>query len=219
MNPQAGKVYSISGGASGLGEALARALIANGANVLIIDRDAKRGEALRAEFASQVEFQATDVTSHESVTAAFAACHARFGKLDGVINCAGLGPTELTVNRDGSPHRAKMWDFIVKVNLYGVFNCSSIGASYMHKCGCADGVVINIASIAGIEGQKGQLAYAASKGGVIGMTLPMARDLARYNVRVMCIAPGIMNTPLMAKAPPKVAEGLLKGVVYPQRFG
>ena len=105
-----------------------------------------------------------------------------------------------------------MWDFVVKVNLYGVFNCSSIGASYMHKCGCADGVIINIASIAGIEGQKGQLAYAASKGGVIGMTLPMARDLARYNVRVMCIAPGIMNTPLMAKAPAKVAEGLLKGV-------
>ena len=124
-NPQHSKVYSISGGASGLGEALARALLAKGANVLILDRDAKRGEALRTEFPAQVEFQATDVTSHESVTAAFAACHARFGRLDGIINCAGLGPVEMTVSaaatrgscrcgcgRSCDRHRCRRYDLV-----------------------------------------------------------------------------------------------------------
>ena len=213
-----GRAYGVTGGASGLGEAVVTRLTRDGASCLVMDRDETRGAALAAAN-PRVLFVPTDVTSHESVAAAFAAALERFGRMDGVINCAGLGPTELTLSRDGKPHRPKLWDFVVKVNLYGVFNCASLGAQAMQRSGCQDGVIINVASIAGIEGQKGQVAYAASKGGVIGMTLPMARDLARHNIRVNTIAPGIMDTPLMAKAPDKVREGLLRGIVHPKRLG
>merc|ERR1719291_610787 len=128
-----------------------------------------------------------------------------------------------TIDKDLKPHPAKVFDFIMKLNTYGTFYCSAHGASAMAKTAAADdgsrGVIINVASQAGIEGQKGQLVYAASKGAVIGMTLPMARDLARYGIRVMTVAPGIIDTPLMQSAAPKVKEGLLAQVAAPKRFG
>merc|ERR1719487_1118497 len=147
----------------------------------------------------------------------------QFGGLHGVINCAGLGMGMLTVQKDGKPHPSKVFDFIMKLNVYGTFYGSAHGAAAMAKCPAAEdgsrGVIINVASVAGIDGQKGQLVYSASKGAVIGMTLPMARDLARYGIRVMTIAPGIIDTPLMQAAAPKVKEGLLAQVAAPKRFG
>merc|ERR1719487_460754 len=147
----------------------------------------------------------------------------QFGGLHGVINCAGLGMGMTTIDKKMEPHKSKVFDFIMKLNTYGTFYGSAHGASAMAKCPAAEdgsrGVIINVASVAGIEGQKGQMVYSASKGAVIGMTLPMARDLARHGIRVMTIAPGIMDTVLMQGAAPKVKEGLLSQVVAPKRFG
>merc|ERR1712113_451591 len=146
-----------------------------------------------------------------------------FGGLHGVVNCAGLGAAQTTIDKNLRPHKSSTFDFVVKLNVFGTFYGSAYGASAMAKTEpTADGsrgVIVNISSIAGIEGQKGQLAYACSKGGVIGMTLPMARDLARYGIRVMTVCPGIMGTPAMKSAPQKVQDGLLAGVVAPKRFG
>merc|ERR1719487_1848621 len=147
----------------------------------------------------------------------------QFGGLHGVVNCAGLGMAMTTIDKQQKPHASKVFDFIMKLNTYGTFYGSAYAASAMAKCPAAAdgsrGVIINVASVAGIEGQKGQLVYSASKGAVIGMTLPMARDLARYGIRVMTIAPGIIDTPLMQAAAPKVKEGLLAQVAAPKRFG
>merc|ERR1711908_159973 len=137
-------------------------------------------------------------------------------------NCAGIGMAMTTIDKKLNPHKSAIFDFVMKLNLYGTFYSSAYAARAMAKCPAAEdgsrGVIINVSSIAGIEGQKGQLAYAASKGGVIGMTLPMARDLARYGIRVMTICPGIMGTPLMKAAPQKVQDGLVAGVPL-KRFG
>merc|ERR1719367_2248917 len=134
-----------------------------------------------------------------------------------------MGMAMTTIGKDLVPHKAGVFDFIMKLNTYGTFYGSSYGASAMAKCPAAEdgsrGVIVNVSSVAGIEGQKGQLVYSASKGAVIGMTLPMARDLARYGIRVVTIAPGIMDTPLMRSAAPKVKEGLLASVAGPPRFG
>merc|ERR1719440_1713206 len=128
-----------------------------------------------------------------------------------------------TIGKDLAPHKSKVFDFIMKLNTYGTFYGSAYAASAMAKCPAAEdgsrGVIVNVASVAGIEGQKGQLVYSASKGAVIGMTLPMAQDLARYGIRVMTIAPGIIDTPLMQMSSPKVKEGLLAQVAAPKRFG
>merc|ERR1712157_586254 len=148
---------------------------------------------------------------------------AKFGGLHGVVNCAGLGAAVTIIDKNLKPHKSSTFDFVVKLNIFGTFYGSAYGASAMAKTEPAEdgsrGVIINVSSIAGIEGQKGQLAYSASKGGVVGMTLPMARDLARYGIRVMTIAPGIMDTPMMRSAAPKVQEGLLGSVAGPKRFG
>merc|ERR1712241_526496 len=147
----------------------------------------------------------------------------RFKTLNGIVNCAGTGSAFTTWDKKLNPHNDKFWDFVVQLNLYGTFYGSSEGAAAMAKLpadaeGCR-GVIVNVASVAAFEGQKGQLAYSASKGAVVGMTLPMARDLARYGIRVMTIAPGIIDTPLMQMAAPKVKEGLLNSVAGPRRFG
>mmetsp|Transcript_35559 Transcript_35559/g.52993 ORF Transcript_35559/g.52993 Transcript_35559/m.52993 type:complete len:226 (-) Transcript_35559:324-1001(-) len=141
----------------------------------------------------------------------------------GVINCAGVGSAVTTIDKKLEAHSEKMWEFVVRINLYGTFFCSSEGAAAMAKLPADEegnrGVIINVASVAAYEGQKGQLAYSASKNAVVGMTLPMARDLSRYGIRVMTIAPGIMATPLMDQLPAKVQEGLLASVAGPKRFG
>merc|ERR1719247_384937 len=158
-----------------------------------------------------------------SVASAVEKISKQFGGLHGVVNCAGMGMAMTTIDKQMKPHKSKVFDFVTKLNLYGTFYGSSYGASAMAKCPAAEdgsrGVIINVASVAGIEGQKGQLVYSASKGAVIGMTLPMARDLGRYGIRVMTIAPGIIDTPLMQMASPKVKEGLLAQVANPKRFG
>merc|ERR1711957_48206 len=147
----------------------------------------------------------------------------KFGGLHGCINCAGMGMALTTIDKKLVPHKAGIFDWIMKLNTYGTFYCAAYCASAMAKCPANDdgsrGVIINVASVAGIEGQKGQMVYSASKGAVIGMTLPMARDLGRYGIRVMTIAPGIIDTPLMQMAADKVKEGLLAQVAAPKRFG
>lgn len=219
---RAGKTYFVTGGASGLGLAVSKKLHNEGANVAIFDKNAQ-GEDIAKEMGDRALFVEIDVTDEASVGSAVQKTVEKFGGLHGAINCAGLGMAMTTIDKKLNPHKAGVFDFIMKLNTYGTFYGSAHAASAMAKCPAAEdgsrGVIINVASVAGIEGQKGQLVYSASKGAVIGMTLPMARDLARYGIRVMTIAPGIIDTPLMQAASPKVKEGLLAQVAAPKRFG
>jgi NAD(P)-dependent dehydrogenase (short-subunit alcohol dehydrogenase family) len=221
MTSRSGKTYYITGGLSGLGLAAARLLFSQGANVVLVDRnDTLAPEVLKEHFHDdkRAMFINVDVTDTKSVQSSFEKAVAAYGTMNGVINCAGLGSATVTYGQKG-PHNMGIFDFVVKVNLYGTFYCSAFGAEAMVKSGVKEGIIINVSSVAGFEGQKGQVAYSASKGAVNGMTLPMARDLSRYGIRVMTIAPGIMETPLMMAAGEKVREGLLRNVVAPKRFG
>jgi len=219
---RAGKTYVITGGASGLGLATVKLLHSQGANVALLDKDTK-GEDIAKELGDRAIFCQTDVTDENSVKGSVEKAVATFSGLHGIVNCAGLGMAMTTIGKDLKPHAGGVFDFIMKLNTYGTFYGSAHAASAMAKCPAAEdgsrGVIINVASVAGIEGQKGQMVYSASKGAVIGMTLPMARDLGRYGIRVMTIAPGIVDTPLMQMAAPKVKEGLLAQVAAPKRFG
>lgn len=219
---RSGKTYLVTGGASGLGLATVKLLHGQGANVAILDRDAK-GAEIAKELGDRAVFCELDVTDEASVASAVAKTVSAFGGLHGAVNCAGLGMAMTTIDKNLKPHDPKTFDFIMKLNTYGTFYVSAHAASAMAKGQPAQdgsrGVIVNVASVAGYEGQKGQLVYSASKGAVIGMTLPMARDLARYGIRVMTIAPGIIDTPLMQSAAPKVKDGLLAQVVGPKRFG
>jgi len=218
-----GKTYFITGGASGLGLATAKLLLSQGANVAIGDKNAEDGNKVAQELGSRCFFVELDVTKKDSCRAAIRASVEKFKSLHGVVNCAGVGSAFTTIDKKLQPHSDKFWDFVNQINLYGTFYCSTEGAAEMAKLPADDegnrGVIINVASVAAFEGQKGQLAYSASKGAVVGMTLPMARDLARYGIRVMCIAPGIIDTPLMQSVAPKVRENLLNSVAGPKRFG
>jgi len=218
-----GKAYFITGGASGLGLATARLLISQGAGVAIGDKNVEDGKKCQKELGERCLFVELDVTDKSSVRAGVQATVEKVKSLNGIINCAGVGSAFTTIDKKMEPHNDKFFDFVTKINLYGTFYGSSEGAAAMAKLpadaeGCR-GVIVNVASVAAFEGQKGQLAYSASKGAVVGMTLPMARDLARYGIRVMTIAPGIIDTPLMQMAAPKVKEGLLNSVAGPRRFG
>lgn len=218
-----GKTYFITGGASGLGLAAAKLLVSEGANVVIGDKNAEDGKKVEAELGPTCLFVELDVTDKSSVRAAVKAAVAKFKSLNGVINCAGVGSAFTTIDKKLEPHNDRFFDFVCKINLYGTFYGSSEGAAEMAKLPADEegnrGVIVNVASVAAFEGQKGQLAYSASKGAVVGMTLPMARDLSRYGIRVVTIAPGIIDTPLMQSAAPKVKEGLLNSVAGPRRFG
>lgn len=219
---RAGKTYFVTGGASGLGLATVKRLHDEGANVAIFDKNTE-GADIAKEMGDRALFCEVDVTDEASVAGAVEKTVETFGGLHGAINCAGLGMAMTTIDKKLKPHKGGVFDFIMKLNTYGTFYGSAYAASAMAKCPAAEdgsrGVIINVASVAGIEGQKGQLVYSASKGAVIGMTLPMARDLARYGIRVMTVAPGIIDTPLMQSASPKVIEGLLDQVASPKRFG
>lgn len=220
MTDRSGKTYVITGGVSGLGLATAKLLYGQGANVSLLDLNKELGDKVMAESfdPSRALFTATNVIMEEEMEAAFDATMKKFGTVNGVINSAGLGSATVTFGKKGV-HPNSIWDFIMKVNLYGTFYGCTYGAKAMSESGHNDGVIVNVSSVAGIEGQKGQVAYSASKGAVIGMTLPMARDLSRYGIRVMTIAPGIMETPLMMMAPDQIRDGLMKGVAGPKRFG
>ncbi|MEX0307861.1 MAG: SDR family NAD(P)-dependent oxidoreductase [Ruegeria sp.] len=210
----------ITGGASGLGEATARHFAENGAQVTILDRDAERGPQVAAEIGGH--FAQTDVTDEASVAAAIAHAMDKMGRITAAVNCAGIAIGAKTVGKDG-PHPLDAFQRTIDINLVGSFNVSRLAAAEMAKNDpepdCARGVIINTASIAAFDGQKGQAAYAASKGGVVGMTLPMARDLASTGVRVMAIAPGIFMTPMLAGLPEEVQQQLAADVPNPARLG
>ena len=210
----------ITGAASGLGEATARHFRARGARVTMLDRDAARGRAVADEIGAQ--FIETDVTDEPSVQAAIAAAHKAMGRITAAINCAGIATGARTLGRDG-PHPLNAFRRAIDINLVGSFNVARLAAAEMAKNDPAPdgtrGVIVNTASIAAFDGQKGQTAYAASKGGIVGMTLPMARDLTREGIRVMAIAPGIFGTPMLRGLPQEVQDDLAAGVPFPKRLG
>ncbi len=210
----------VTGGASGLGEATARYFAENGAQVTILDRDAERGKEVAAEIGGH--FVETDVTDETSVAAAIAYATDKMGRITAAVNCAGIAVGIKTVGKDG-PHPLSPFQRTIDINLVGTFNVSRLAAEQMAKntpeSDGARGVIINTASIAAFDGQKGQTAYAASKGGIVGMTLPMARDLASSGIRVMAIAPGIFMTPMLAGLPEEVQQQLAADVPNPARLG
>jgi NAD(P)-dependent dehydrogenase (short-subunit alcohol dehydrogenase family) len=209
-----GSTFLVAGGGSGLGEATARLLAESGANVVVADL---KGEGLP----ENVRFVETDVTDNRSVQAAVDAA-LEFGGLHGAINCAGVAIAEKVVGREG-PHPLDAFDWVVRINLIGTFNVIRLAAEAMAGNepteGGERGVVVNTASIAAFDGQIGQAAYAASKGGVVAMTLPIARELARSGIRVMTIAPGTFDTPMLAGLPEEARESLGRQVPFPPRLG
>ena len=219
MKLETGISAIVTGGASGLGNAVARALIAQGVAVTILDLDAQRGAKAAQDIGAT--FAQADVSNAESVTTALAAARAANGQERICINCAGIAPAAKTVGRKGV-HDLQLFQTVINVNLVGSFNVASQSAAGMIAAGfdatCA-GVIIHTASIAAYEGQIGQVAYAASKGGIAGLTLPMARDLARDKIRVMAIAPGIFGTPMVTAMSQDIQDALAAGIPNPARLG
>ncbi len=211
----------VTGGASGLGAATARRLSAAGAVIVIADLQEELGEEVASETGGA--FVPTDVTIADQVEAAVATA-VEMGALRVLVNCAGIGPPARTVNRDGSPHDLGQFSTVVGVNLIGTFNSIRLAAATMAKTEPVDaagsrGAIVNTASVAAFDGQIGQAAYSASKGGVVGMTLPVARDLSSIGVRVNTIAPGLIDTPLLAGLPEPARESLGEQVLFPRRLG
>ena len=218
------KVAVVTGGASGLGRAAAELLINSGATVVIFDMNVSAGEQAVAELgASSCHFMQLDVSNGSDVEAAFATILENLGRVDICVNCAGIGIAAKTVDREGQPHSLDLYRKVIEVNLIGTFNVSRCAAAAMAKNQPDEkterGVIVNTASIAAFDGQMGQVAYAATKGGIVGMTLPMARDLSKQGIRVNTIAPGVMATPLMLAAPQNVQDGIVANIPFPQRLG
>jgi NAD(P)-dependent dehydrogenase (short-subunit alcohol dehydrogenase family) len=215
----AGKVFIVTGGASGLGAGAARMFAANGGKVVIADLQADKGEALAAELGGA--FVKCDV-SQEADAQAVVAKAVSLGKLMGLVNCAGIAPAAKTVGKDGA-HPLALFSKVIQVNLVGSFNMIRLAAEAMAKnepeATGERGVLVSTASVAAFDGQMGQAAYAASKGGVVGMTLPIARDLARNGIRNMTIAPGIFGTPMLFGMPKEVQDALAASVPFPSRLG
>ena len=212
----------ITGGASGLGFAVARRLVAAGAQVALFDVNAERAQAALAELGGAAHFFRTEVTSEDNVAASLAAAQVAMGGLNAAISCAGILGAGRVLGKDG-PMPLQNFAGTVMVNLVGSFNVAKGAASLMQHNATGDdgerGVIINTASIAAYEGQIGQAAYAASKGGVVAMTLPMAREFARIGVRVMTVAPGVFHTPMVDGMPEAVYQSLCAQVPYPSRLG
>ena len=212
----------VTGGASGLGAATVEMIVAQGGNAIIADVTHDAGEALAAKLGKQTRFVACDVTKEQDAGAAVAAAIKEFGGLRGLVNCAGIAIGEKTVGRDG-PHRLDSFARVININLIGSFNMIRVAADAMAKLEPNSegerGVIVNTASVAAYDGQIGQAAYAASKGGIVGMTLPIARDLARSGIRVLTIAPGIFETAMLKGMPPDIQESLGQQVPFPSRLG
>jgi NAD(P)-dependent dehydrogenase (short-subunit alcohol dehydrogenase family) len=212
----------VTGGASGLGRATAERLIAAGAKVALLDRRNSSGEQVAKELGSSALFLAADVASGSEVSAALQTVKEQLGSVSVLVNCAGLGSSATVLGPRGP---AKLEDFtrMVEVNLIGTFNCIRLAAAQMAKNEPTPegerGVIINTASTAAYEGQVGQAAYAASKAGVVGMTLPIAREFGELGIRVMTIAPGLFDTPMMATAPEPIRAALIKQIPFPKRLG
>ena len=216
------RAFLVTGAGSGLGAATARALVAGGASVVLVDRAREAGATLCAELGPSTRFALADVTSETEVAAALDMARESFGALHGLVNCAGVAPAERILGRDG-PHGLDGFARTVAVNLVGTFNCLRLAADAMARNdpdGEGErGMVVNTASVAAFDGQIGQTAYAASKGGVAALTLPAARELARHGIRVVTIAPGIFETPMLAAMTEPVRDALGKGVPFPPRLG
>jgi NAD(P)-dependent dehydrogenase (short-subunit alcohol dehydrogenase family) len=217
----ANNVFIVTGGASGLGEATVRRLAAAGGKVVIADVQTDAGTALAKTLGTSARFVQCDVTRDNDAQQTVAAAHA-LGELRGLINCAGIAIGEKTIGKDG-PHALASFTRVITVNLIGSFNMIRVAADAMSRLAAsADGergVLINTASVAAFDGQIGQVAYAASKGGVVGMTLPVARDLARSGIRCVTIAPGLFATPMLLGMPQEVQDSLAKQVPFPSRLG
>jgi NAD(P)-dependent dehydrogenase (short-subunit alcohol dehydrogenase family) len=210
----------VTGGASGMGEATARRLSDAGSTVVILDRDAGKGEKVASDLGGR--FVQADVTSESDVSAAVAAATA-LAPLRTCIHCAGIGWAERTINRDGGPHTLASFRTVIEINLIGTFNVLRLAASGMSANEPDDqgqrGVIVNTASIAAFDGQIGQAAYSASKGGVVALTLTAARDLAAAGIRVCTIAPGLIDTPLLGGLPQAQRDALAQSVLFPKRLG
>ena len=217
-----GRTFLVTGGASGLGAATVRRLAAAGGKVVIADINAEQGARLAAELGSGASFVPTDVTDSAQVGKAVTAAREKFGALHGTISCAGIAPGERILGK-GGPHSLDSFRRAVEINLIGTFNLLRLAAQAMER-NAPDaegerGVIINTASVAAFDGQIGQAAYSASKAGVAGLTLPAARELARFGIRVMTIAPGVFETPMVAAFPPELKQSLAAQVPFPPRLG
>ena len=217
-----GRVALVAGGASGLGEATVKRLAEQGAKILVVDRDEARGEALSHQLGEHVLFSLCDVTNEQQVVAAVDRAMDAFGRIEIVVNCAGIGGGSRTVRRDG-PHDLADFKRVVSVNVFGTFSVLSqatfrMASNEPDEHGCR-GVVVNTSSIAAFDGQIGQAAYAASKGGIVGMTLPIARDLASLGIRCCTICPGTFDTPLLGKLREDIKRALADAIPNPQRLG
>jgi NAD(P)-dependent dehydrogenase (short-subunit alcohol dehydrogenase family) len=217
----AGSVALVTGGASGLGGATVRALVARGAKVVIVDRDDAKGAALAAELGAAATYVKADVTEPAQIEAAIAQA-ATLGTLRVAVSCAGVGWASRTLDKTGKPHDLELFKTVVGINLVGTFNVLRLAAAAISKAEPIDGergVIVNTASVAAYDGQIGQIAYASSKAGVVGMTLPAARDLAPVGIRVCTIAPGIFDTPMLGALPEDKRAALATDVVFPKRLG
>jgi NAD(P)-dependent dehydrogenase (short-subunit alcohol dehydrogenase family) len=217
-----GNTFLVTGGGSGLGAACVREFAGAGANVIIADVNAETGQALAADIGDRARFAHTDVTDEQSVQQTVALARNAFGGLHGAINCAGIGIAERVLGKSG-PHSLGSFTKVIQINLIGTFNVIRLAAAAMAEgepnAEGERGVIINTASVAAFDGQIGQAAYSASKGGVVGMTLPIARELARSGIRVMTIAPGTFDTPMLAGLPEAARESLGQQVPFPPRLG
>jgi NAD(P)-dependent dehydrogenase (short-subunit alcohol dehydrogenase family) len=220
MNIQ-GQAAIVTGGGSGLGEAVARELARQGAKVTVLDVNAAGAERVAADIGGQA--QRCDITDSASVTAALDAAEAAHGTARIVMNIAGIGTAKRVIQRDGSPAPLEDFERVVKINLIGTYNVIRLAAARTAKLDPLEdgerGVIVNTASVAAFDGQVGQEAYSASKGGVVGMTLPLARDLAQFGIRVCTIAPGLFATPLMKELPEEVQATLAASIPFPKRLG
>jgi NAD(P)-dependent dehydrogenase (short-subunit alcohol dehydrogenase family) len=217
-----GKTFITTGGASGLGRAAAEAILGAGGRVVLLDVNAEVGHAAAQTLGDRAVFVKADVTSEAEVQAAVDEAVANLGGLHGVVNAAGIGPAARVVGRDG-PMPLDQFARVIHVNLIGTFNVIRLAVASMqnNQPGAGDerGVIVNTASVAAFDGQIGQAAYSASKGGIVSMTLPIARELARIGIRVMTIAPGIFDTPMLAAMPEAIRESLGQQVPFPSRLG
>lgn len=219
-------VFIVTGGASGLGAGTARLLAGAGAKVMIADLNKAAGDALAKELnaarSGSALFSETDVANEASAKATVVGTIENFGKLNGLVNCAGIAIGEKVLGKE-APHALASFAKVINVNLVGSFNMIRLATEAMSKgspnVGGERGVIVNTASVAAYDGQIGQAAYAASKGGIVAMTLPIARELARFGIRVMTIAPGIFETPMLLGMPPEIQEALGKTVPFPPRLG
>lgn len=224
-----GNSFLVTGGASGLGEAVVRAIAAQGGNVVIADLNSETGQALASELGDNIRFVRCDVTSGDEVQAAVDLAEQDFGGLQGSINCAGIAVVQKLLDRENNPADLEAFTRGVTINQVGSFNVARLVASSIAKRVAAtassneqnadNGIIINTASIAAFDGQVGQASYASSKAGVVGMMLPLARELTRHGIRVMTIAPGVFATPMMESLPEKARTALEGAVPYPKRLG